>query len=254
MGYLKIKNKRDFVTNFLGPVSNLNDMCVINIEKDNVNCVIAASDSTIVCKASIDIETDLLDHAVANPETGCVKLNIPDIKKLVRVLDIIPSETLELKINENSIAYNKDGYRFKYHLLDDGIIKQPNISVDKVNNLEFSSSFTIKENSLNTIFKGSSFTTETSKLYLYSEDNNVVGELGDRNRHNTDNFVCEVSDTVEGDAITKPLALNFECFRLISFNSCREANFRINQEMGVITCDLKKGNTSLIYVISALIN
>jgi hypothetical protein len=246
MGYLKIKNKRDFVSNFLGPVSNLNDMCIINIEKDNVNCVIAAADSTIVCKASIEIENDL--------ELDSVKLNVPDIKKLVRVLDIIPSETIELKINENSISYNKDGYRFKYHLLDDGIIKQPNISVDKVNNLDFDSTFIIKESNLNTIFKGSSFTTETSKLYLYSEEDKIVGELGDRNRHNTDNFVCVVSDAVEGSAITKPLALNFESFRLVSFSGSREAKFRVNQEMGVITCDLKKGNTALIYVISALIN
>ena len=29
MGYLKIKNKKDFVSNFLGPVSKLNDDIII---------------------------------------------------------------------------------------------------------------------------------------------------------------------------------------------------------------------------------
>ena len=220
-------------------------MCILKIDNNQVECIIASSDSTIVCNARIDIETDIEEP---------VKLNIPDIKKFVRVLDIIPAENLELKLNGNNISYNKDGYRFTYHLLDDGIIKQPNINVDKVNSLEFDSTFNVRESNLNTVFKGSSFTTETSKLYIYSEDGKVVGELGDRNRHNTDNFVCVMSDTTEGSAITKPLALNFESFRLISFSNSREVRFRINQEMGVITCDMKKGNTSLIYVISALIN
>ena len=58
------------------------------------------------------------------------------IKKLVRVLDIIPSTDIELQINENNIAYNKNGYKFKYHLLDDGIIKQPSLNVEKIKQLK----------------------------------------------------------------------------------------------------------------------
>ena len=122
MGYLNLKNKKDFVTNFLGPVSNLNDMCVLHINDNKVICTVAAADSTIVSKAEIEVETDLEN----------TKLNIPDIKKFIRVLDIIPDEKISLKINENSLSYNNNGYKFKYHLLDDGIIKQPNINVNKV--------------------------------------------------------------------------------------------------------------------------
>ena len=126
MAYLKLKNKKDFVSNFLGPVSNLNDMCVIKISNNSITCTIAASDSTVVCKADLECETDV---------TGEIILNIPDIKKLIRVLEIVPSNEIELKLNENNISYSKDGYRFKYHILDDGIIKLPNINVSKINNL-----------------------------------------------------------------------------------------------------------------------
>ena len=244
MGYLNLKNKKDFVTNFLGPVSNLNDMCVLHINDNKVICTVAAADSTIVSKAEIEVETDLEN----------TKLNIPDIKKFIRVLDIIPDEKISLKINENSLSYNNNGYKFKYHLLDDGIIKQPNINVNKVNSLEFDTIFTVRESNLNTVFKGSSFTTETSKLYLYTEDSKIVCELGDRSRHNTDNFVCVISDNIENGSISTPLALNFESFRLVSFSNSREVTFKVNQEMGVLTCSITKGNTSLIYVISALIN
>jgi hypothetical protein len=244
MGYLKIKNKKDFVSNFLGPVSNLNDASILSIDDNKISCTLASADATIVCRSMIDVETDLKNGT---------KLNLPDIKKLVRVLDIIPSAELELQVNENNLSYNKSGYKFKYHLLDDGIIKQPSLNVEKVKNLEFNTKFTVKEAGLNTLFKGSSFATETSKVYFFEEDGKIYSELGDRSRHNSDNFVCMLSDEFEG-SIQKPLPVNFDSFRLVSFDRSREVNFSINTDMGVITCNFEKGDAQLIYIISALIN
>jgi hypothetical protein len=242
MAYLKIKNKKDFISNFLNPVSNLNDACILEIVDNVLISTLASTDGTIVCKSTIEVESDIN-----------TKINIPDIKKLIRVLEIIPSAEIELKLNENNISYNENGYRFRYHLLDDGIIKQPSLNVEKVNKLNFDTSFNVKENDLSTLFKGSSFATETSKIYIYEEEDKIFGELGDRNRHNTDNFVCILSDVYEGNLI-KPLPINFDSFRLISFNNSKDIKFNINTEMGVITCTFQKGDTSLIYIISALIN
>ena len=244
MGYLKIKNKKDFVSNFLVPVSNLNDACILSIDGSRINCTLSSADATIVCRTSIEIETDLADKTT---------LNLPDIKKLVRVLDIIPSVDIKLQINANNIAYNENGYKFKYHLLDDGIIKQPNLNVEKIKQLNFNTNFKVKEKELNTLFKGSTFATETSKVYIFEEDNKIYSELGDRSRHNSDNFVCLISEEYEG-SIEKPLPVNFDSFRLISFGGSREVKFNINTDMGVITCDFQKGDTQLIYIISALIN
>lgn len=244
MAYLKIKNKKDFVSNFLKPISNLNDACILSINDNLLTCALASADATIVSKSTIEIETDLKES----------KLNLPDIQKLIRVLEIIPTADVELKINENNISYSNNGYKFKYHLLDDGIIKQPSLNVEKVNKLNFNTKFKVGENNLSTLFKGSTFASETTKVYLYEEDGKIYSELGDRNRHNTDNFICVLSDEFEGDSITKPLPINFESFRLISFNGSKEVIFNINNEMGVITCNFVKGNTSLIYIISALIN
>ena len=138
-------------------------------------------------------------------------------------------------------------------MLDDGIIKQPSLNIDKIDNLNFNTKFSVKENDLNTLFKGSSFATETSKVYIYEENGKIYSELGDRSRHNTDNFVCSLSDNFEG-SIQNPLPVNFDSFRLVSFSGSAEVNFNINTEMGVITCKFKKGEAELIYIISALIN
>ena len=247
MVYLKIKNKKDFISNFLGPVSNLNDMCVLKVTNNNISCTIASADATIVCKADLECEIDIGSEE-------CITLNIPDIKKLVRVLEIIPAAEITINIKSNNISYNKGGYKFRYHILDDNIIKLPNINVNKINKLDFKTSFNVTEANLSMLYKGSSFTTETSKLYIFEDDSNIAGELGDKSRHNTDNFVCVLSESYTGDPLTKPLALNFESFRLLSFSGSREVEFKINQDMGIITCNIKKGNVSLIYVVSALIN
>ena len=143
--------------------------------------------------------------------------------------------------------------QFRHHLLDDRIIKQPSLNIDKVNKLTFDTSFEVKENNLSTIFKGSSFATETSKIYLYEESEKIYGELGDRNRHNSDNFVCVLSEEYNGN-LPKALPINFDSFRLISFSGSKNIKFNVNTEMGVITCTFDKGDTSLIYIISALIN
>ena len=71
--------------------------------------------------------------------------------------------------------------------------------------------------------------------------------------NNSDNFVCLLSDNFEGN-IDKPLPVNFDSFRLVSFGGSREVKFSVNTDMGVITCNFEKGETQLIYIISALIN
>ena len=245
MAYLKVKNKKDYISNFLSPVSNLNDACIFKINENKMVCILASSDATIVCKAETEIETDI---------TGEVNLNIPDIKKLIRVLEILSVEDVELKLNNNNLSFNNSEYKFKYHLLDDGIIKQPAINIEKVNQLDFDTEFKVKESNFSTLFKGSSFASETSKLYFYEEDGKMFGELGDKTRHNTDNFVCSIADSYEGNALPKPLPVNFDTFRLLSFGGSGEIQFKINTQMGVMTCSFTKGNASLIYIISALIN
>lgn len=240
---LSIPNKKDFISNVLNPVSNLNDKTIIKIDKNKISSITASNDATLVLysetKVNIDAERSI---------------NIPDIKKLVRVLECVDTEHLDLEVSSNNIKYAGDNFKFTYHLLEDGIIKIPSINVKKINELKFDTTFKVTENMLSSLFKGSSFTTETNKLYIYVENNKVYGELGDKTRHNSDNFQCVLANEFTGTALTKTIPVNFETFRLINFNKCSDIEFAINVGFGVIKIVLNKDKTKLTYIVSALIN
>jgi len=240
---LKIDNKKDFIGNVLGPISNLNDKTVIKVEKNKMSSITASNDATLVLYSETDVEAD-----------SDKSINIPDIKKLVRVLECVDNENVTLDISSNNIKYSGDNFKFTYHLLEDGIIKLPSINVKKINDLKFDTTFKVSESRLSSLFKGSSFTTETNKLYIYFENNKIHGELGDKMRQNSDNFQCVLAETYEGVALAKTLPVNFETFRLINFNKCQDIEFAINVGFGVVKITLNRNKTKLIYIVSALIN
>lgn len=240
---LKIKNRKDFIANVLGPISSINDTTIIKVEKDKLTNLTASQDATLVLYCETDCVAD-----------GERNLNIPDIKKLVRVLECADQDEVEFNVSTNNIQYSSDNFKFKYHLLEDGIMKLPSINVAKINQLKFDTTFKVPESKLQNLFKGASFTTETNKLYLYFENNKIFGELGDRNRHNSDNFQTVLADSYVGAALSKNIPVNFETFRLINFSKSSEIEFAINIGYGVMKISLVKGNTKLIYIVSALIN
>ena len=240
---LIIDNKKDFIGNVLGPISNLNDKTIIKIEKNKMSSVTASNDATLVLYSETDVQADF-DKS----------LNVPDIKKFVRVLECVEDENIPLDITSNNVKYTNDNFKFTYHLLEDGIIKLPSINVKKINELKFDTTFKVSESRLSSLFKGSSFTTETNKLYIYFENNKIYGELGDKMRQNSDNFQCVLSETYDGAALNKTIPINFDTFRLINFNKCQDIEFAVNIGFGVIKITLVKNKTKLIYIVSALIN
>jgi len=240
---LKIKNRKEFLSNVLGPISNLNDSTVIKVEKNKISNITASQDATLVLYSETECESDIDRN-----------LNVGDIKKLVRVLECVDSDELNLDLNSNNLQYVSDSFKFKYHLLEDGIMKLPSINIKKINDLKFDITFKVTEAKLATLFKGAAFTTDTNKLYVYFENNKIYGELGDRNAQNSDNFQTVIADAFTGSALTKSIPIKFETFRLINYSKCNELEFAINAAYGVIKISLSKGNTKLIYIVSALIN
>ncbi len=120
---------------------------------------------------------------------------------------------LDLNINSNNIQYSGNGVKFKYHLFEEGFITRPNINLDKINKFKFDVEFNLDKILLQRLFKGSTFASETNKIYFYTENGNLMAELTDRARHNTDNFTLSLGKT---DIELKPVPVNLDNIRLLS--------------------------------------
>ena len=234
---LKVTNKSEFLK-FLDAVSKINDRGVIfDIEKEKVSSLVSSVDNTLILYSEYVTDLGFED-----------KLNVPDVKKLRHVIDTIEAEDIEITINPNNLQYNGTDVKFKYHLYEEGFITRPNINLDKISKFTSDVKFTIDKTSLHRIFKGSTFASETNKVYFYTENGQLMAELTDRSRHNTDNFTISLGSA---DFNLDPIPVNLDNIRLLSIIDDK-FNVKINTEFGVVIFDIQNDGIKLKYIISAL--
>ena len=234
---LEVANKGEFLK-LLDAISKINDSGVIlDLKKDKITSLVSSIDSTLILHSEYKTNLGVEDT-----------LNIPDVKKLRNVLDTIEDENISLEINSNNIQYRGKGVKFKYHLFEEGFINRPNINLDKINKFTFDVEFNLDKITLQRLFKGSTFASETNKIYFYTENGSLMAELTDRARHNTDNFTLKLG---EATFDLKPVPVNLDNIRLLSIIN-NEFNVKINTEYGVVVFDIEDKDIKLKYIISAL--
>jgi hypothetical protein len=236
---LTLQNRIDCIK-YLEAISKINESTILNANQDLglISSLVSSADNTLILYSELsNIEVNY---------NGSI--NIPDIKKLVRVVDSIDTKDVSLLINSNNIEYKGKSLKFKYHLYEDGFLTKPSINIDKIKNFNYNVKFTLKKDTINSIIKGSTFASETNKLYLYTEDGRLKGELTDRARHNTDVFAIDLGEV---DFELSPLPLNFDNIKLLSFIS-DDINFGINTEYGVTVIDILNNTIKLKYIITSL--
>ena len=240
-----IPDREDFLNNFLTPLSRITDSAVLKLTANNISAIIAKSDNTLAVYAVYN-----------NILSGIEKLlNIPDLKKLCRVLSCIEEKGCALDISSNHISFESNTVRFKYYLFEDNIIKTPKqISLEKLKEIPFDGSFTIPYTSVTSLIKGSSIATETNKIYISFKDNEVFGELTDKTRANTDSYGIRISEDYTGEPIYTYTPLNFELFRIISCMKYKVLTANIASKRGLLILDTGNDATSMKFIVSALQN
>lgn len=176
-------------------------------------------------------------------------LNLPSLKKLSKALDMTGDEDIELKINANNLEYKGKEIKFKYHLHDDGILNKPKLSLAKIKSFTFDTEITITKAFLTQLLKNSSVFNDTKKLYIYTDDGNIVWSLADKTLANTDALTI-VGEDVDFELDT--FILNLENLRSISFASEKDILFKINSTIGIGSFELKSDDLELNYIISSL--
>jgi len=234
---LKVKSKSEYLK-YLDTISKINDTGVIfDVKDDKLVSLVSSLDSTLI------LHSEYKSNFQFN-----TTLNIPDVKKLRHVLDTIEEENINIEVNSNNLQYSGNGVKFKYHLYEEGFITKPNINIDKINKFKFDINFGLNKATIQRLFKGSTFASETNKIYFYTEDKNLMAELTDRARHNTDNFTLSLGRV---DFELEPIAVNLDNIRLISLLN-DDIRVKINTEYGVVVFDIEETNIKLRYIISAL--
>ena len=148
---LLIKNPDEFLK-FLDCNSKISDSSILEVTSDKISSLASSPDNTLILHSEYTADTGFNDT-----------LNIPDLKKLYRVIDTIQSEDITLQVNSNNIEYNGSGIKFKYHLFDEGFLSKPNLNLEKINSFKFDISFNINKDTIQQVFKGSTFASETNK-------------------------------------------------------------------------------------------
>ena len=240
---LKIKDKISFNKFFLTPISRISESAVLVADSSKLKCLSCTSDNSIIFYIENDIESDIEEE---------IRLNCSDIKKLIKALDNIDSREVEFTIDGNNISYKDSKIRFKYHLLEDDIIKVPKINLSKLDDTAIYTNFSLGEDTIKELIKASVFSSDSNKLYLSSNEEGVYGELTDKTRNNIDTITIKIAESYEGESI-KEIPLNFEIFRIICSSSFDEIKVKINNKIGLVIFELESNYNKMKYIMSSLI-
>jgi hypothetical protein len=231
--------KKNNFKRFLDTISQINESAIFNVKGGLLSSLVTTPDRTLFLYGELDgVESSINRN-----------LNIPNIKRLVRVLDSIDGENLEFIIENNNIQYKSTALKFKYHLYEDGFIAAPPAGmVDKVKNFAGSSgiSFEITKESLRSIIVGSAFATGSDKLYLYTEEGRLKGELTDKVKCNVDALTIDLGPL---DHEISPLPFTVENIKIIETLSDK-ISCKITPTNNVLAVESAKEDIKLLYILT----
>ena len=233
----KIKFYKEDFKIFLEGLSKISDTAILNIESDKMYAISSSEDRSLFLWSSLDCDFE-----------QTYTLNLPSLKKLSKILDMIPDKNVEFVVNSNNLEYKGNKLKLKYHLYGDGILVAPKLTLSKITSLRYEHEFTVEKNFLTQLLKHSSIFKDTNKLYIFTNDGNLVWSLGDKTAMNTD-VLTIVGDSVDFEM--EEFILNLDNVRLLSLGNSDVFEFRVN-ELGVGNITLQNGNVGLNYILSSL--
>jgi len=232
---LKLKAK-DFKT-FLLSLAKISDTSILEVKSDEIYSIAASDDRSMFLWSSIGGDFDLEST-----------LNLPSLSKLSKLIDMVGFTDISFKLNRNNLEYKSKVAKFTYHLYDEGILMKPKITLDKIKSLTFDFEFDVTKQFLKTLLSNSSIFKDTNKLYIYTEDGNLIWSLADRTMQNTDTL------TIVGEPVDFEMdefILNLDNVRLIDFGESDTAKFEISKN-GIGKIGIESGNISQKYIVSSL--
>jgi hypothetical protein len=241
-------NTIDLKEKILKPLNRIVEDCILNISENKISSI-----STIDSGGIIIFVSRTIPASVSEP----VDLNIKNINKLVSVLNCVTDKNVDMIIESNHIKYDSAGFKFKFHLTEDGVITKPKIKREKLENISYNTSANISINEFYSILKSSSFLNGDSvRLYFYtksaSEDRGVYCDITNKNIANSDSITVKISDDFDGDPITGDLICDVEHIRKLAVTKNSTLRMAFDSKVGYTIFDIIEENGTIRYVMPTL--
>ena len=236
--------KEEFLHRYLSPISKI---------ADNISLVANESGIHTVCSSQNGGNTVLYTQYKTPLMTGVNKLNIPDVKKFIRLLDCIEEESVTLDFYNNHLRYSSDSLKFNYFLYEDSVMPKCNINPEKIKKITYDTSFTLITSTYNEVLKGSSIATDSDKVYFYTKEGKMYAELNDRERQNINNICYLVAEGYEGSEINTPISIGLENLRLLAGLKPQAYKVGINRDLKLLSFAYNDEHTDVRFIISGLV-
>lgn len=232
-----------FIEEFLDPVSKVTDVVSFVAGTEGITAI-CMNDANIILFAKYE-DTKIEEST---------KLNIHDIKRFVRLMEIVDTEDVKLEVTSNTLNYKSPKMKFKYYLAEDAMIPLTKVSMAKISSLSFDCKFFIERTKVQEILKCSSVVNGSNKLYFtVAKDGGVAAELTDQQTAHSDSVSVSIVDDFEGKEVHTPLPINLDVFRIITGIKYDKVLVKINTELKVLMFEIQVGTTALKYIISSLV-
>jgi len=245
-----IPTPKSSLEKILKPINRLTESCVLKTSEDDLYTVCSSMDNSIILYAKTKLPVKI--------ET--FKLNLINIKKFLTGLECLGDDgTFKMFYNKNNLVcqcidtVSGENTHFKYHLVDDNIIKESPINIENIAKLKFNTTFEISLPKLKQIMSAYTFVNEVNKIYFYTKDKKVYAEIDDKTLQNVDNVSLLLCSEFEGEDISDPLSIKIEIFKNLAAYK-NPIKVKINNEFKVFVFSIQEDeNTELKYIVSALV-
>jgi hypothetical protein len=237
----------------LKPINRLTESCVLNIGRENVYSICSSPDNTVILYANAKLP-------VPGDRDELIKLNLISVKKLLSGLECLGSDgEFSIQKDNNSIKCqnidhnNSEKTFFKYHLVDDSIVKEAPVNINKIASLKFDTEFSISTNKIKQLMSGYAFASDMTKIYFSTQEKCVIAEINDKTLQNVDNISVTINSSFVGEEIIDPIPISMEIFKNLAY--CKsDIKVKINSQYKVFVFqNTEEEGVDLKYIISALV-
>lgn len=238
-------DRKSLVNSLLKPASRISEEASIRITPDKIDTFINNEDNSIFMYCSISTTNDI---------EGSVFLNIRDVRKLIRAMECVSDDLVVFNVDDERsiLKYNSPSLKFRLHLVHPDVLRKGKISLEKVEALEYNTSFSIKGESLSQLLKVSSFSPDSNRVYFVQEDDAIMCEITNKNMSDMDSISQKVADSIKGDFLDEPLPMRLDFLRLINVGKDDIIEVKVNTNQGFFMFSHGNEEVRMLYLILAM--